>query len=54
MGKSDATSAISERFSEMWVWIGREVVDARWPREWRRGEVQEGAKRGVRIGVRRV
>ena len=29
-------------------------VWARWPSLWSKGEVQEGAKRGVRIGVMRL
>ena len=45
------TRDISEGFSEMCVWIGRLDVWARWPSLWSKGEVQEGAKRGVRIGV---
>lgn len=48
------TRAHSEGFSEMCVWIGREVSWAREPRPLRRVLEQEGAKRGVMIGVRRV
>ena len=44
----------SEGFSEMWVWIGRADVCARLPSLWRRGEVHDGAKRGVIIGVMRL
>jgi len=49
-----ATRAHSEGFSAMWVWIGRVWEAAREPRAERSGGEQEGAKRGVRIGVRRV
>ena len=48
------TSAISDAFSLRCVWIGRFVSLARAPRLARRGEEQEGTKRGVMIGVMRV
>ena len=54
MGKSLRTSATSDVFSLMCVWMGRLVSLARAPRSERRGEVHEGANRGVIIGVMRL
>lgn len=53
-GKRERTSAISEVFSERCVWIGRFDSWARAPRAERRGDVQEGTKRGVMIGETRA
>lgn len=51
MGKSFATRAISEWFSETWVWMGWLVSLCRAPSSESIVEVHEGAKRGVMIGV---